>query len=86
MQKTFFLFLFTIAFLFVTAQQKHTFVISGGEFMYDGKPIRIHSGEMHYSRIPHEYWKHRLQMVKAMELNTVATYVFWNHHETAPGV
>ncbi len=41
---------------------------------------------MHYSRIPHEYWKHRLQMVKAMGLNTVATYIFWNHHEVAPEV
>jgi beta-galactosidase len=41
---------------------------------------------MHYSRIPHEYWKQRLQMIKAMGLNTVATYVFWNYHETAPGV
>jgi beta-galactosidase len=70
----------------VTAQQKHTFAIANGEFMYDGKPIQIHSGEMHYARIPHEYWKHRLQMVKAMGLNTVATYIFWNHHEIAPGV
>jgi beta-galactosidase len=69
-----------------SAQQKHSFAISEGEFRYDGKPIQIQSGEMHYSRIPHEYWKHRLQMVKAMGLNTVATYVFWNHHETAPGV
>jgi beta-galactosidase len=25
-------------------------------------------------------------MIKAMGLNTVATYVFWNYHETAPGV
>ncbi|MCD8071628.1 MAG: beta-galactosidase, partial [Alistipes sp.] len=40
----------------------------------------------HYSRIPHEYWKHRLEMLKALGLNSVATYVFWNHHETEPGV
>lgn len=68
------------------AQQKHTFAISGGEFIYDNIPVKIHSGEMHYSRIPHEYWKQRLQMIKALGLNTVATYVFWNHHETQPGV
>lgn len=73
---------FTIA----RAQQKHSFAISEGEFMYDGKPVKIHSGEMHFARVPHEYWKHRLQMIKAMGLNTVATYVFWNYHETAPGV
>ena len=54
--------------------------------MYDGKPIQIHSGEMHFARVPEEYWRHRLEMIKAMGLNTVATYVFWNYHETVPGV
>ena len=81
-----FLLLFTGLVSYSFAQAKHSFAISDGEFMYDGKPIKIHSGEMHYSRIPHEYWKHRMQMVKAMGLNTVATYVFWNYHETAPGI
>ncbi|RYF63578.1 MAG: beta-galactosidase, partial [Cytophagaceae bacterium] len=32
------------------------------------------------------YWRHRLKMLKAMGLNTVATYVFWNYHNPAPGV
>lgn len=68
------------------AQQKHSFTIADGEFLYDGKAVKIHSGEMHFSRIPHQYWQHRLQMIKAMGLNTVATYVFWNYHEIAPGV
>lgn len=40
---------------------------------------------MHYARIPHQYWRHRLQMMKGMGLNTVATYVFWNLHEPEPG-
>lgn len=65
---------------------KHSFKIENGEFLYDGKPVRIHSGEMHYARIPKEYWRHRMQMVKAMGLNTIATYVFWNYHETLPGL
>jgi beta-galactosidase len=77
---------FTFLLSFAQAQQKHSFVISDGEFVYDGKPVQIHSGEMHYARVPHEYWRHRLQMIKAMGLNTVATYVFWNYHETAPGI
>jgi len=68
------------------AQQKHSFEIKDGHFLYDGKPTKIYSGEMHYARVPREYWKQRLQMVKAMGLNTVATYIFWNYHETAPGV
>ncbi len=69
------------------AQKKpHTFQIAGGQFLYDGKPVQIHSGEMHYPRVPKEYWRHRMRMMKAMGLNTVATYVFWNYHNTAPGV
>lgn len=68
------------------AQQKHTFEIKGGNFLYDGNPIQIHSGEMHFARVPKAYWRQRLQMIKAMGLNTVATYVFWNYHETAPGI
>lgn len=71
----------------VQAQKtKHTFKIENGAFVYDGKPIQIHSGEMHFARIPHEYWRHRFKMMKAMGLNTVATYVFWNYHEVTPGV
>lgn len=70
---------------FAKAQTKG-FSISNGEFQKDGKIIKIHSGEMHYERIPKEYWRHRLQMLKAMGLNTVATYVFWNYHEIEPGV
>jgi beta-galactosidase len=67
------------------AQPKHTFEIKDGQFRYDGQPTQIHSGEMHYARVPHEYWRHRLKMLKAMGLNTVATYVFWNYHHPTPG-
>jgi beta-galactosidase len=78
----FFLLLITASF----AQPKHTFEIKDGNFVYDGKPIQIHSGEMHFARVPKAYWKQRLEMIKAMGLNTVASYVFWNYQETAPGV
>ncbi len=68
------------------AQPKHTFEIKNGDFYYDSKPIKIYSGEVHYPRVPKEYWRHRFQMLKAMGLNAVTTYVFWNYHNTAPGV
>ncbi|HEY5406137.1 MAG TPA: glycoside hydrolase family 35 protein [Ginsengibacter sp.] len=86
MKKLFILFavLFTGSFCF--SQQKHSFEIKDGSFFYDGQPIQIHSGEMHFARVPKEYWRQRLQMIKAMGLNTVATYVFWNYQETSPGV
>lgn len=69
----------------LTAQSKHSFEIKGGHFLYDGQPVQIISGEFHYPRVPHQYWRHRMQMMKAMGLNAVATYVFWNGHEPEPG-
>jgi len=81
------LFLLAMALLpaLLPAQGKLKFEIKDGDFYVNGKVTRILSGEMHYSRIPHQYWRHRLRMMKAMGLNTVATYVFWNWHETEPG-
>jgi beta-galactosidase len=66
--------------------KSHTFVAGKGQFTLDGKPFRVISGEMHYPRIPREYWRARLRMAKAMGLNTITTYVFWNVHEPQPGV
>ncbi len=68
------------------AQKAPAFAVADGQFRYNGQPIQIHSGEMHYARVPQPYWRHRLKMLKAMGLNTVATYVFWNYHNPAPGV
>ena len=55
------------------------------QFILDGKPFQMISGEMHPARIPKEYWRHRIQMAKAMGCNTIAAYIFWNYHETSPG-
>ena len=66
--------------------QEHSFRAADGQFLLDGKPFRIVSGEIHYARVPREYWRDRLRMAKAMGLNAVTTYVFWNAHEPRPGV
>ncbi len=50
-------------------------VTRDGQFLLEGKPFRIISGEMHYPRIPREYWRDRLKMAKAMGLNTIITYM-----------
>lgn len=63
----------------------HTFALGADDFLLDGKPFQIISGEMHPARIPVEYWRHRIQMAKAMGMNTIAMYVFWNYHETKEG-
>jgi beta-galactosidase len=64
----------------------HAFTVQGDHFALDGKPFRVISGEMHYPRIPRAYWRARLRMAKAMGLNTITTYVFWNEHESKPGI
>ena len=59
--------------------------IGNGTFTIEGKDIQLICGEMHYPRIPHEYWRDRLKRASAMGLNTVSAYVFWNFHERQPG-
>lgn len=63
----------------------HTFGWQGEHFVLDGKPFQIISGEMHYPRVPRPYWRHRMHLMKAMGLNALTTYVFWNLHEPQPG-
>jgi beta-galactosidase len=62
-----------------------TFTIGDNDFLLDGKPFLIRCGEIHFARIPREYWHHRLRMAHAMGLNTVCAYLFWNLHEPHPG-
>jgi len=69
----------------LTAQDKHIFSLGKSDFLLDGKPFQIVSGEMHPARIPREYWQHRIRMAKAMGCNTIAVYVFWNYLESSPG-
>lgn len=66
-------------------KQMAVFEISGNQFLYDGKPVRIFSGAIHYFRVVPEYWRDRLLKLKACGLNTVETYVPWNVHEPRPG-
>jgi hypothetical protein len=68
-----------------TRPTPHTFTLGTNDFLLDGRPFQIRAGEIHPNRIPKEYWRHRIQMAKAMGLNTIAAYIFWDHHEVAEG-
>ncbi|MGD0732592.1 MAG: beta-galactosidase family protein [Terracidiphilus sp.] len=68
------------------AHTAHVLRANGDHFELDGKPFQIISGAIHYARVPRAYWRDRLRKARAMGLNTVETYVFWNFHETSPGV
>lgn len=73
---------FFILIIHVSAQKPvHSFTLGDEDFLLDGKPFQIISGEIHYPRVHKEAWRQRMQMAKAMGLNTISTYVFWNLHE-----
>lgn len=59
----------------------HNFELGDSSFLLDGKPFQIISAEIHYPRVPRPAWRHRMQMAKAMGINTIGTYVFWNLQE-----
>lgn len=78
--------LFTMAGFSQKQRPKHTFTLGTTEFLLDGNPFQIISGEMHPSRIPANYWQNRIQMAKAMGCNTIGVYIMWNYHELQEGV
>ena len=67
------------------AQKKGTFEAGKGSFMLNGKPFIVKAAEMHYPRIPRAYWDHRIKMAKALGMNTICIYIFWNIHEQREG-
>lgn len=68
------------------AQQGGTFTLGNKSFLLNGKPYVIRAAELHYSRIPEAYWEQRIQLCKAMGMNTICIYLFWNIHEQKPDV
>lgn len=49
--------------------------------MINDKPYFVISGEFHFSRYPHQEWEQELIKMKMAGINTIATYIFWIHHE-----
>lgn len=62
----------------------NTFEIKDDIYM-NGEKFQIISGSIHYFRVVPEYWRDRLEKLKAMGCNTVETYVAWNFHEEKEG-
>ena len=57
-----------IPLLFLACSPKERIKLDGGTFNIDGKDVQLICGEMHYARIPHEYWRDRLKRARAMGL------------------
>ncbi|KAI1462721.1 glycoside hydrolase family 35 protein [Annulohypoxylon moriforme] len=54
-------------------------------FLLRGEPYVIIGGQMDPQRIPPAYWRDRLQKARAMGLNTIFSYVYWNLLEPKRG-
>jgi len=82
--------IFMIAFMLCsipcTAATKGDFTVGDKTFLLNGKPFVVKAAEVHYPRIPRPYWEHRIKMCKALGMNTLCLYVFWNLHEQQEGV
>lgn len=61
------------------------FTTGENTFLLNGKPFVVTAAELHYPRIPRQYWEHRIRMCKALGMNTICMYVFWNIHEQREG-
>ena len=62
-----------------------TFTAGNKTFLLNGKPFVVKAAELHYPRIPRPYWEHRIKMCRALGMNTICLYVFWNIHEQREG-
>ena len=82
--------LITIFGLFCTVNtvfgKSGNFTVGDKTFLLNGQPFVVKAAEVHYPRIPHPYWDHRIKMCKALGMNTLCLYVFWNIHEQREGV
>lgn len=63
----------------------HKFEARDQQFFIDGQPTLLLAGEMHFGRVQPEDWDTRLKQAKAMGLNAVSFYLFWNTVESKEG-
>ena len=78
--------LFTAPIVAMAANGKPgTFTTGNKTFLLNGEPFIVKAAEVHYPRIPRPYWEHRIQMCKALGMNAVCIYIFWNIHEQQEG-
>ena len=68
------------------ASKPGSFRVGDMTFLLNDKPFVVKAAEVHYPRIPREYWDQRIKMCKALGMNTLCIYIFWNAHEQQEGV
>ena len=71
--------------MFPMCADADSFTVGKNTFLLNGEPFIIKAAEVHYPRIPRPYWEHRIQSCKALGMNTLCIYAFWNIHEQREG-
>jgi beta-galactosidase GanA len=65
--------------------QLEPFTYNDTTFFFDGKPMQILGGQMDPHRVPREAWRDRIKMARAMGLNTLFAYIYWDQLEPEEG-
>jgi len=68
-----------------TTAKAGSFTVGDKTFLLNGQPFVVKAAEVHYPRIPRPYWEHRIKMCRALGMNAVCIYIFWNIHEQREG-
>lgn len=62
-----------------------SFTYNATSFILNGEPFQLIGGQMDPQRVPWQDWSSRLAMARAMGLNTIFSYIYWNNIEDQPG-
>ncbi|KAF2159769.1 glycoside hydrolase family 35 protein [Zasmidium cellare ATCC 36951] len=68
-----------------TSPHQPAFTYNNDSFLLHGKPFQIRGGQIDPQRVHPAYWSDRISKAKAMGLNTIFGYVYWNLLEPSPG-
>ena len=63
----------------------NSFNYSGVDFLLNGDVYQILGGQIDPQRVPWQLWDSRLAMARAMGLNTVFSYLYWDQIEPKQG-
>src|SRR5580658_5766909 len=69
----------------VPVGKPHKSELKDKQFQIDGQPTLLIAGEIHFGRILPGDFELRVKQAKAMGLNTISFYLFWNLVEPEEG-
>jgi len=57
----------------VWTERSFTIDLENDTFLKDGQPFRYVAGTMHYFKVPYDYWRDRMQRLKASGAQVLQT-------------